>query len=99
MIEIKLLKPCLQILNYLSTCVADCTYINLKRKNTYMFPSKQFALLSMSPVLVVVFTSHRKQDISLNTDFLKFLVRESSITLSTQSCLFEKMYGISEMDM
>lgn len=67
--------------------------------STYMFPSKQFAASIISAMVFVKFTSHLKQDISLNTDFLKGLVRESSTTLSNQCCLVMKMYGISDIAM
>lgn len=64
-----------------------------------MLPFKQFALSKISPVLLVVFTSHRKQDIFSDNDLLKFLARESSTTLSIQKLELEKMYGISAMEM
>lgn len=67
--------------------------------HTYIFPSKQLAVSSISPAFADAFDSHFKQDISLNTDFLKCFVRESSTILSTQSRFVENMYGISEIDM
>lgn len=55
-----------------------------------MLPCKQSVLLIKVPV-TAAFTSHAKQDISLNMDFLKLFVRDNSITFSIQSLFVENM--------